>query len=91
MIIRINCCQSPKVLAKPDSGRPFHKSPELFPLKNEKGFPLFIPSTNVHYKGIFDAVLRNTLLVKMDKVIAITREDFRIAFTSLFLVFLIFV
>jgi hypothetical protein len=33
---------NPKFLAKPESGRPFHKSPELIPLKNEKGFPLSI-------------------------------------------------
>jgi hypothetical protein len=30
------------MLAKPESGRPFHKNPELVPLKNEKGFPLSI-------------------------------------------------
>jgi hypothetical protein len=33
---------NPKFLAKPESGRSFHKSPELIPLKNEKGFPFSI-------------------------------------------------
>ncbi len=33
---------NPKFLAKPEGGRPFHKNPELLPLKSEKGFLLFI-------------------------------------------------
>jgi hypothetical protein len=42
MITRINSCESSKFLAKPESGRSFHKNPESLPLKSERVFSLFV-------------------------------------------------
>jgi hypothetical protein len=38
MTIRVNFSQNPKILARLEEGRPFHKNPELL-LKSEKLFP----------------------------------------------------